>query len=188
MNAPSRSSYYSRRQRGIVLPVALIMLLVLTISSLVIVEQISSQTRMATNAQVAQISLQAAESGLRTVVNELSGGTISSAPATYLADAGGYYYFVPTNYSSSTSLPWENTSTWNSLTNAPAITCTSPGSYMAVTSCKYMIEMLPAVSPPGSNAAGGKTLDYVYRITVRVVGPNNQGTVMLQTLFLVPNT
>jgi type IV pilus assembly protein PilX len=187
MNVPSSRSH-SHRQQGIVLPMALIMLLVLTISSLVIVEQISSQTRMASNAQVAQISLQSAESGLRTVVNELSGGTISSASATYLKDTGGYYYFVAANYSSSTSLPWESTSTWNSLTNNPVLTCASPGSYMSVTSCKYMIEMLPAVSPSGSSASSGKTFDYVYRITVRVVGPNNQGAVMLQTLFLIPTT
>jgi len=173
---------HTRRQHGMVLPVALIMLLVLTISSLVIVEQITSQTRMASNAAVADISLQAAESGLRNVVNEINSGTISSAPSTYVADANGYYYFVPGNYSSSTSLPWENTSTWTALTNSPAITCNSPGSYMAITSCKYMIEMLPAVTKSGNSY---KT--YVFRITVRVVGPSNQGAVMLQTLYTLPD-
>jgi Tfp pilus assembly protein PilX len=178
-----------RRRRGFVLPITLLMLLVLTIASMVIVEQISSQTHMASNAAVANISLQAAESGLDTVIGELSSGTIPSAPATYLKDANGFYYFVASNYSSSTLPPWENTSTWNALTNSPAITCQSPSGYMAVTSCKYMIEMLPDVAPKGSNATNSsKNFDYVYRITVRVVGTNSQDAVLLQTLYLIPSS
>lgn len=187
MNAVPRHPHY--RQRGIVLPVTLTLLLVLTIASLVIVEQISSQTRMATNAAIANVSLQAAESGLDMVINELNSGTIPSAPATYLGDTNGFYYFVATNYSSSTPVPWESSSTWNALTNSPAITCQNPSGAMAVTSCKYMIEMLPTVTPKGSAATSpSKNFDYVYRITVRVVGVNSQDTVMLQTLYLIPNS
>jgi Tfp pilus assembly protein PilX len=165
------------RSRGIVLPVVLIMLLALTIASLVIVEQISSQTRMAGNAGVEQITLQAAESGLRQVVNDLNSGAISSAPAAYYADAGGYYFFVATNYSASTPPPWKVSTNWGtSLTNTPALTCVSP-SGMAVTQCQYMIEMLPAITAKGGSKSN------VFRITVRAVGPSNQGVVMLQTLY-----
>jgi type IV pilus assembly protein PilX len=183
------SNHPRTHQRGIVLPVTLIMLLVLTIASLVIVGQISSQTRMATNAAVSNVNMQAAESGLDMVISELDSGTISTAQATYLADTGGFYYFQATNYSSTTSLPWENVATWNALTNSPAITCQSPSGSMQVTSCKYMIEMLPNVVPKGSNSSNpSKYFDYVFRITVRVVGASNQGTVMLQTLYLLPNS
>lgn len=167
--------------RGLVLPVVLIMLLVLTIASLVIVEQISSQTRMAGNAGVEQITLQAAESGLREVVNDLNSGAIPSSPATYYADAGGFYFFNAANYNSSTPLPWLVSSNWGSnLTNTPALTCVSPAG-TAVNLCQYMIEMLPSV------LAKGGSMTRVFRITVRVVGPSNQGVVMLQTLYQIPS-
>ncbi|GLQ49683.1 PilX N-terminal domain-containing pilus assembly protein [Dyella flava] len=183
------SSHSRNAQRGIVLPVTLIMLLVLTIASLVIVEQISSQTRMASNAAVANVNIQTAESGLDTVISELNSGAISTAQATYLADSGGFYYFEATNYSSSTPLPWESTATWNALTNSPPITCQGPSGSMQVTSCKYMIEMLPSVVPKGTTSSSpAKYYDYVFRITVRVVGPSQQGAVMLQTLYLLPNS
>lgn len=168
------------RSHGIVLPTVLIMLLVLTIASLVIVEQISSQTRMAGNAAVEQVTLQAAESGLREVVNDLNSGAISPLPSAYYADAGGYYYFLASNYSSGTPLPWKVTSNWGtSLTNTPALSCASPTS-MAISLCQYMIEMLPSV-----RAKGGSTVR-VFRITVRAAGPNNQSVVMLQTLYQLP--
>lgn len=175
------SYHLPHRHRGLVLPVVLVLLLVLTIASLVIVEQISSQTRIASNAAVEQVTLQAAESGLREVVNDLNSGAIPSTPATYYANTGGFYFFNAANYSSSTSLPWRVATNWGtSLTNTPAIACTSPPG-MAVSLCQYMIEMLPEVI-----AKGGSKVR-VFRITVRAVGPSNQSVVMLQTLYQIPS-
>jgi Tfp pilus assembly protein PilX len=172
---------HRHRSRGIVLPVVLIMLLVLTIASLVIVEQISSQTRIAGNAAVEQITLQAAESGLREVVYDLNSGAIPSVPVSYYSDTGGLYFFRASNYSSSTQLPWKVASNWGaSLTNTPALACASPAS-TPVSLCQYMIEMLPSV-----RAKGGSTVR-VFRITVRAVGPSNQAVVMLQTLYQIPS-
>lgn len=170
-----------RHDRGIVLPTVLIMLLVLTIASLVIVEQIGSQTRMAGNAAVEQVALQAAESGLREVVNDLNSGAISSLPTAYYANAGGYYYFQASNYNSTTLLPWKIASNWGTgLTNTPALSCASPTT-MAVSLCQYMIEMLPSV------IAKGGSVTRVFRITVRAVGTNNQSVVMLQSLYQIPS-
>lgn len=168
-----------RKQRGIVLPVVLVMLLVLTVSSLVIVEQISSQTRMAASAGIEQVTLQAAETGLVNVTNELSNGTISSAIALYAADTNGYYLFSAANYSKSTPLPWMNTATWASLPSNPnsvLALCTN-GSAINITSCQYMVEMLPQITTAKNGTSN------VFRITVRVVGPNGHGIVMLQTTY-----
>jgi len=177
----TRAYRHQHRSRGMVLPVVLIMLLVLTIASLVIVEQISSQTRIAGNAAVEQITMQAAESGLREVVNDLNSGAIPSTPASYYGAAGGLYFFRASNYNATTPLPWQVAANWGSaLTNTPALACASPAS-TAVSLCQYMIEMLPSV-----RAKGGSTVR-VFRITVRAVGPSNQAVVMLQTLYQIPS-
>ncbi|GLQ94630.1 pilus assembly PilX family protein [Dyella acidisoli] len=176
MNTRHRPS--QRRQKGIVLPVVLIMLLVMTISSVVIVEQISSQTRMATNTQVQQITLQAAETALRTVSNRLFTGAISSATSTYVADANGYYFYSPSSYSSSTPLPWNSTTAW-STAQSDTTACGSLSSQV-ISSCKYMIEMLPQITSPVLGRCN------VFRITVQVAGPSNHGQVMLQTIYLLP--
>ncbi|HEV2621255.1 MAG TPA: PilX N-terminal domain-containing pilus assembly protein [Frateuria sp.] len=173
----SISRGHAPRQDGIVLPVVLILLLVLTIASLLIIEQISSQTRMATNAAVSQIALQAAESELTGVISGLNSGTISSAPSAYYGNTGGKYFFNASNYGSSNPLPWKSNANWTALTSSTTL-CSA--SVPAVSECKYMIEMLPSV-----RAKGGSVVR-VFRITARVVGPGNHGVVMLQALYQKP--
>jgi len=175
---PHRHRLMHRAQRGIVLPVVLIMLLVLTISSLVIVEQISSQTRIATNAQVEQTTMQAAETALRTVSNRLFTGAISSAAASYVGNANGFYFYSPSSYSASTPLPWNSSTSWN--TAVSDTTACGAQSSQIISSCKYMIEMLPRVNVVDKGPCN------VFRITVLVTGPSNHGQVMLQTIYLLP--
>lgn len=172
--------HLQRREDGIVLPVVLIILLVLTIVSLVLVDQISTQTRMAGNAALEQITLQAAEAGLRNVTSELHAGIIPSTPASYYADSNGMYFYQASKYSSTVLLPWKNEGTWSEIANNLTLCTNGAPMSPAITECKYMIEMLPAVAVHG----GGQV--YVYRITVRVVGPAGQGVVMLQTLYQIP--
>jgi type IV pilus assembly protein PilX len=167
-----------RLQQGIVLPVVLIMLLVMTISSIVIVEQISSQTRMATNTQVQQVTLQAAEAALKTVSNRLFTGAITSATSAYEADANGFYFYSPSSYSASTPLPWNTTTAWTTAQSDTTV-CGSLSSQI-ISSCKYMIEMLPKINTKDKGWCN------VFRITALVTGPSNHGQVMLQTIYLLP--
>ena len=183
----------AHRSRGIVLPVVLIMLLVLTIASLVVVGQISSQTRMAANAAVNQISLQAAEALLRNVSSQLVAGGISNTLGSYQPDAdtpntNGLYQYNALIYPTGKLLPWNNPLDWAAANNyaippAEAL-CANPGvtstGGLVITDCRYIVERLPSVLPPG-----GSTVN-VYRITARVIGQSGQGTVMLQTLFQMP--
>lgn len=169
----------SRGQRGIVLPVVLIMLLVLTIASLVIAEQIGTQTRVATNAAVDQIAAEGAEAVLRNVVNQLRSGAIPSDPGSYpLApstyQSTGRYKFEASAYAT-VAVPWQNSKVWAALA--------SPGDKTmcgntTVQTCQYIIEKLPNIRPPGFSSDVS-----VFRITSRVVGPDGQSVVMLQTLF-----
>jgi Tfp pilus assembly protein PilX len=181
-----RTSRPVHRSHGIVLPVVMIMLLVLTIASLAIVGQISSQTRMAANAAVNQVSLQVAEALLRNVSNQLNSGAIPSAPGNYqvgtTANPTGLYQYNPNNYSASTPPPSNVPADWAAVVQpaaGAAAMCPSPVT-PAISYCGYIIEKLPSVQIPG-----GSILN-VYRITARVIGAGGQGAVRLQTLFQLP--
>jgi Tfp pilus assembly protein PilX len=177
----------ARRSSGIVLPVVMIMLLVLTIASLALVGQITSQTRMAANAALNQVSLQVAEALLRNVSNELNSGVIPSAPGNYQvgtsANATGLYQYNPTNYSATTAPPSNVAADWAAVVNQHTVNpamCPSPAAPEVISFCGFIIEKLPSVQIPG-----GSILN-VYRISARVIGHSNQGTVTLQTIFQLP--
>jgi Tfp pilus assembly protein PilX len=182
-----RAAQQVHRSGGIVLPVVMIMLLVLTIASLAIVGQISSQTRMAANAAVNEVSLQVAEALLRNVSNQLNGGAIPSAPGSYQVGTGanptGLYQYNPNNYSAATPPPSSVPADWTAaIANQHAtMAAMCPGPVApAISACGFIIEKLPSVQIPG-----GSILN-VYRISARVIGVGGQGTVTLQTLFQLP--
>lgn len=155
-----------------VLPTVLIMLLILSVASVVLVEQISTQTRMAGNSANTDMSLQVAEALLQTATSKLLSGAYTEAQ--FRADANGLYYFRASNYSFSTKVPWETPAAWNSTPQQPVV---SPGD--ATTDRRFMIEELPAVVSPGGST------QKAYRITARVIGQGQQGTIMLQTLYKI---
>ena len=156
--------------RGIVLPTVLIMLLILSVASVVIVEQISTQTRMAGNSANTAMSLEVAEAVLQTATAQVLAGNISEA--AFRANAGGYYYFRASNYSPSVKLPWQTPSGWASAQSVARLNSTD-----VTTDRRYIIEELPAVISPGGST------QKAYRITARVIGQGGQGSVMLQTLY-----
>lgn len=163
--------HHRSRTRGIVLPTVLIMLLILSVASVVIVEQISTQTRMAGNSANTAMSLQVAEAVLQTATGKILAGAYSEAQ--YRANAGGLYFFRASNYSPSIKVPWQTTAGW-----ATAIPVAQLNSITDLTTDRrYMIEELPAVVSPGGST------QKAYRITARVIGQGGQGSVMLQTLY-----
>ena len=127
-----------------VLPTVLVMLLILTVASLVMVEQISSQTRMAGNAAASEQSLQVAEATLRIAVTKLITNTYSETQ--FRADAGGLYFYRPSDYSKTAPPPWNTPADWTTAIDQPAI-----DSDDATTDRKYMIEQLPQVQSPGGS-------------------------------------
>ncbi len=157
--------------RGIVLPTVLIMLLILSVASVVLVEQISTQTRMAGNSANTAMSLQVAEAVLQTATSAVLASTYK--PYQYKADANGLYFFRASNYSTSIKMPWETAAGWATAIPVSKINSTTD----LTTERRYMIEELPAVVSPG----GSK--QKAYRITARVIGQGGQGSVMLQTLY-----
>ena len=161
------------RAKGIVLPTVLIMLLILSVASVVLVEQISSQTRMAGNSAATAITLQAAEATLQFATSQLVAGTYKETQ--FRANANGLYYFRASNYSKTTPVPWQTTAGWTNALAAPQTGSSSANT--ATAEQKYMIEELPNVISPGGST------QKAFRITARVRGPGNQGIVMLQTFY-----
>lgn len=156
--------------KGIVLPTVLIMLLILSVASMVIVEQISTQTRMAGNSANSAMALQVAEAVLQTATSQVLAGAYSEAQ--YRSNAAGLYYFRASNYSTSTPVPWKTAAGWASAIQVALISSTD-----MTTDRRYMIEELPDVTSPGGST------QKAYRITARVIGQGGQGSVMLQTLY-----
>lgn len=166
-----RRNHMQTRARGIVLPTVLIMLLILSVASVVIVEQISTQTRMAGNSANTAMSLQVAEAVLQTATAQVLAGNITEAK--YRANAGGYYYFRASNYSPTAKLPWQTAAGWASAQPVAKLNAVTD----RTTDRRYIIEELPAVVSPGGST------QKAYRITARVIGQGGQGSVMLQTLY-----
>jgi Tfp pilus assembly protein PilX len=171
MSCIRRGTHMQTRTRGMVLPTVLIMLLILSVASVVLVEQISTQTRMAGNSANTAMSLQVAEAVLQTATSAVLAGTYPET--AYRANANGLYFFRASNYSKLIKVPWETTAGWATAISVPQINSTTD----LTTSRLYMIEELPAVVSPG----GSK--QKAYRITARVIGQGGQGSVMLQTLY-----
>jgi Tfp pilus assembly protein PilX len=170
-------------QRGIVLPLVLVMLLVLTIASLAIVEQIGSQTHLAANAAVGEQTLQVAEAVLREAAGQLSAGSYSQAQ--FNANANGLYNHASGLYGSANPAPFGATSNaWGS-----AIALAPINTADLTSERKFIIERLPDAAGPGSaannaNSYGSATEPpQVYRISVRVIGQARQGMVQLQGLY-----
>ena len=171
MSFTGRRNHMPTRARGIVLPTVLIMLLILSVASVVLVEQISTQTRMAGNSANTAMSLQVAEAVLQTATSAVLGGTIPET--AYRANANGLYFFRASNYSPSIKVPWQTTAGWATAIPVSKINTTTD----LTTVRQYMIEELPAVVSPGGST------QKAYRITARVIGQGGQGSVMLQTLY-----
>lgn len=167
----TRRTRMQTRTRGIVLPTVLIMLLILSVASVVIVEQISTQTRMAGNSANAAMSLQVAEAVLQTATSAVLAGKYKETD--YRANAYGLYFFRASNYSKLIKVPWETTAGWATAKTVLQINSITD----LTTDRRYMIEELPAVVSPGGST------QKAYRITARVIGQGGQGSVMLQTLY-----
>jgi len=171
------------RNRGAVLVVALILLLVLTLIGITAARLQTAQEGMARNDDNHQLALQSAEAALRdgqAIIN-LHG------PGDFLTDTGGLYNLSQELQNTSSSIA--DTINWSSpgsasmqysgasLSNAP------PSPQPA----QIVIESMPPVAVPGSplNGAGYGTNPQwqVYRVTAHAWGGDSSSNVTLQTII-----
>jgi type IV pilus assembly protein PilX len=176
-------------QRGFVLIVALVLLLVLTILGLAAAQSTSLEERMAGNARNRDLAFQAAEAGLRAAESCLNTGM--SICTSFSNNAGGTYEFDPNNPpapSTQTTPLWEVNGFWSNpayVLNYTTITGSSLPD--VVTQPEVIIEQLPAIAAPGGNIGqqqfgGGSPNIQNYRITAFGTGGDSTATAMLQVI------
>lgn len=176
-------TYIDRGNRGAVLVVALILLLVLTLIGITAARLQTAQEGMARNDDNHQLALQSAEAALR------DGEAIIAlhGQGDFLADNGGLYNLSYELQTSSTSVA--DTINWNSPgTQSMQYSGATLGSVpQPPQPAQIIIESLPPVAAPGSplngSGYGGNPQWQVYRVTAHALGGDSSSNVTLQTII-----
>ena len=163
-----------KQQRGVVLVIALIMLLLLTMIGIAGIRDTQLQEKMAGSAQDRELALQAAESALR-VAEALVKAPAGVNPPPPCANG---YPQVPANRVELTY--WQNFN-WAAGTPAPAV----PG---VTTAPRYVIEQYPVnyTQISGTRNVTNQAKDRLvvdYLITARGTGVTNNAVVILQSMY-----
>lgn len=152
------------QQKGYILLMTLVMMVMLTALAVTQVSSNSNQTRLAGNATDSEISYEKAEGALTEATNKIIKGTYS--PANFLSNGSGLYVYDPT------AVPLWKSVDWHS---SAAISGFNGGSGA---NSGYIIEQLPSAIKPGQNM---KRPTRIYRVTSRAAGANGNSAVTLQS-------
>lgn len=163
----------AHRQRGVVLFVALIMLMVMTLIGVTGMQNSSMEEKMVHNVRDSDLSFQAAEAALREAETSLQVAVLKEF------DGSNTGLYQPATRGNPPL--WEVSSTW---------TATGSQSYtgsLAYLSARpqYIIEELPPVPDPKGSVAADEPLPEtrVYRVTARGVGGTDKAITILQAAF-----
>jgi len=167
----------TRKQRGAVLFVSLIMLLLMTLIGISAMQTTVLEERMAGNFKDRNMALQAAESSLRAAEKYLNDTTVLPG---FTATGTTLGLYQPTSSGAPRWgivdwLDWSNTGdviqypgTLNNISSAPV----------------YIIEEMPPINEAGSSLEAGVILtNNYYRVTTRAVGGTDTAIVMLQSTY-----
>jgi len=186
-----RQLKFPSQQRGVVLLVALVLLVILSLLGVTAARMQSTEERMARNEDNRQIGAQAAAAALRAGETGLIAGVYTAAQ--FSANTNGLYELTPSAGSVLWGPPAFNWaaagaaitySPTNALNPMPALTSLPA----AAQSPQYVIENLPAVAMPGESIS---QVQYatpvppvtVYRVTASAVGADASTTTILQSIF-----
>lgn len=157
-------------QRGSVLIISIILILMLTVLGLAMVSLNGTQTKIATNSADALIAFQTAEGVLNQAQALVSAGTYTAKDFSETSPSStGLYVVQPGNAPLWTTIDW----TANSAVLGFQGSANAPGA--------YIVELLPPFFSKGNN----KRKILAFRITARAVGPSGNTPVMLQSVVQV---
>ncbi len=171
MNTPLRSDLmYVGKQKGAVLLISLIMLLLLSLLGVTGMQVTSLEEKMAGNAKDKNLAFQYAETTLRSVERSLSSNALPVFDNTK-----GYYSYVQGEERWS-SIDWSSDAETKAYTlNTGAIVAIQP---------RFIVEEMPAVAGAGDSLESGnaQTTKY-YRVTTHAVGATDTSVVVLQSVY-----
>lgn len=159
-----------RRQRGVALAVALILLLVMTLLSVAGLRGTGMQERMASNLRDRNLAFQSAESALRAAETALvAGGGGAGSPAVSAPGDLGWWEEC-----------WEG-----SVTGCPpaVVHAVDTAAWGIAGEPEYRLERLRAGNYGSLAADEALSSPPLYRITVRAVGGTPDSVVLLQSTF-----
>jgi type IV pilus assembly protein PilX len=184
MGLPARTGSAPRRERGIVMFMALILLMVLTLLGVALARTQTVEERLAQNDNNHQLALQTAEATLTAAFDDDVDGlyTNFSGAAPGLATLFQELNTPPgttLGYNSTWTTPGVNTIVYNGAPLASAPAAANP---------QFVIENMAGVVPPGCNSAnagnyGAQTV-YVHRITAHAAGGDGTASATVQTLHI----
>jgi type IV pilus assembly protein PilX len=175
-----------RRQRGAILFVALVMLLILTLIGVTAARLQTSEESMARNDHNHQLAIQSAEAALRSAESSIWNGMYT--PADFASNANGLFELgtevstgVGTSYAD--TIDWNNPGTTSKTYSGPALSAVpTPASPAQV-----IIENLPPVARAGeplcSASYGSSQACTVYRVTAHATGGDSTASATLQSIF-----
>lgn len=171
-----------RRQRGVVLIVALILLLVLTMIGVGVTQSTSLEERMAGNTRDKDLAFQAAEAGLR-------GGEDGLLQAIYtdFNNTKGQYQNDPTQAPIWTTVSWTDPTQVIAYAGTPLSMATNTGSQALPQQPVFIVEQMPPVPTSGQNLGATEYGDtptiLMFRITALGTGGDTNAQAMLQSVF-----
>jgi type IV pilus assembly protein PilX len=163
------------KQKGVVLFVALILLLILSLLGVTAARMQTVEERMARNDDNRQLGAQSAEAGLRAAED----GLLTGIYTNFAGNANGLFAPLLSNGSPVSTLDWSTALAYAGppLTAVPAASQTP----------KFVIENLPSVAVAGDdlsvtslNPASPPVT--VYRVTAQGVGADGTSTTTLQSI------
>jgi type IV pilus assembly protein PilX len=178
-------SGFAAPQRGAVLFVALILLVILSLLAVSAARMQTTEERMARNEGNRQLSAQAAEAGLRFAESQISTGIIN--PTTCATNANGQYVLSPAGSivtaQQVNGVAWSGAAAPNVLPYAGPALGAIPANAQ---NPKIVVESLPAVCLPGDPCnqqgyAGQGTAQY--RITSYAQGGDASSYTILQSIY-----
>lgn len=177
MTAPtSNAAASASRQRGAVLFVSLIFLLVLTLLGVMLARSQTTEERMAQNDANHALAVEAAGAALRFAENNIATATYTN----FAQDGAGLYQLDPAAGSVYTSSIWSNT--------AAILTYTGTALTSVPTAPQFLVEQLQSVALPGTPLGGctgysGNGCVSVYQITAHATGGDQTGNATLRSIY-----
>lgn len=157
-----------KHQSGVVLPISMIMLLLLTLISITASQVTGIEEKMAGNSRDTNIAFQAAEAALRGGETFLTQATLPTFTAT---GTNGLY--------SETATPPRHSDDWSSFNT---VNYSAASLSHTASAPLYVIQQLNSIGS-GTLDAGNYSENELYRITARGVGGTNTAVVVLQSVY-----